>query len=36
MWVLKFYNDRKGRTEEIRDNTLRGIYYDLGMILDSM
>lgn len=36
MWVLKFYNDRKGRAEEIRDNTLRGIYYDLGMILDSM
>lgn len=36
MWVLEFYNDRKGRTEEIRDNTLRSIYYDLGMILDSM
>lgn len=36
MWVLEFYNGRKRRVEEIRDSTLKGIYYDLGMLLDSM
>lgn len=36
MWVLEFYNGSKGRVEEIRDSTLKGVYYDLGMLLDSM
>ena len=36
MWVLEFYNGRKRRVEEIRDSTLKGVYYDLGMLLNSM
>lgn len=36
MWVLEFNNGRKRRVEEIRDSTLKGVYYDLGMLLNSM
>lgn len=36
MWILKFYNDRKGRAEKIEGSTYKEVYHELGWVLDSM